>query len=88
MHSISYCYRSGEILIGPTCPKTAIPLASGPADLLETTIEGLARLAYDNKTWLVPGIPEAPDEAAALRAAQTFARNLAARIKTKLMTRE
>jgi hypothetical protein len=59
---IAYCYASGQIEFGRRVPDGAIQIARGPAAALRELIYGTARLAYDNKTWLVPGIPEAPDQ--------------------------
>jgi hypothetical protein len=68
----AYCWRSGEIGIGRSIPEGMLPLARGPAKVLRGALQARARIAYDNVTLLVPGIPEAPDEAAALAAAQRF----------------
>lgn len=60
MHA--YCFASGEILFGRKVPDGAILIATGPAEKLRRAIEPAARLAYDNRTLLVPGIPEADDQ--------------------------
>lgn len=70
MHA--YCFRSGEIEFGRQTPKGAIMLARGPAKPLKALIEPAARLAYDNSTLLVPGVPEADDDNAATRALSSF----------------
>ena len=47
-----------------------LPITSGPARKLRKAVSGLARLAYDGKTLLVPGLPEArnwDERSAALR---------------------
>jgi hypothetical protein len=69
--AVGFCYRSGEI---DTCtgatPDGAIPFVrsrKGPAKLKEI-IGARARHAYDGATLLVPGIPEAVDDTAALDA--------------------
>jgi hypothetical protein len=66
-----FCYRSGEI---DTCagapPDGTIPFVrsrKGPTQL-KALISVRARLAYDGVTLLVPGIPEAVDDNAALDA--------------------
>ncbi len=79
--AVAYVDRAGVIHIGPACHPKCLPLASGPESVLQEAIEGIARLAYDNATWLVPGIPEADDEDAAYDAAVCFERNLQARIR-------
>lgn len=62
---IAYCYATGRIEFGRTCPDGAIEMARGPAEALRKLISATARLAYDNVTLLVPGVPEAPNETAA-----------------------
>lgn len=54
----AYCFASGEIGFGPTVPAGALPIVDGPDADVHRVIAGTARLAYDNETWLVPGIPE------------------------------
>jgi hypothetical protein len=65
---IAYCYASGEIQFGATVPNGAIAIASGPAAPLRKHIAATARLAYDNETLLVPGVPEAEGQDAKLDA--------------------
>lgn len=73
-------YRSGQIsfiegAMGSRGMVTdgALLIAVGPADIVGPTVRGLARLAYDNETYLVPGCPEAQDdEDAAFKAFMAF----------------
>lgn len=53
-------------------PKGALFLARGDADRIADVIRGMARRGYDNQTLLVPGVPEAADEAAAYAAFVAF----------------
>lgn len=46
----------------------ALLVAIGPADIVGPTVKGMARLAYDNETYLVPGCPEAQNEDEAYKA--------------------
>jgi hypothetical protein len=70
---IAYCYASGQIEIGRRVPKGALSLRlRGPRKKLEDFLAGCARLAYDNDTWLVPGVPEAPNQKVALDALFRF----------------
>lgn len=69
---VAYCWRSGKIEIGERCPKTALPLFFGTPEDLKETIQGTARLAYDNETWLVPGVPEASGDDAAMDAVSEY----------------
>ena len=68
------CSRAGVITFAPQVPvdMSLLPIARGPSRKLKERIEGVARHAYDGITLLVPGIPEAPNEAAALNALQAF----------------
>lgn len=61
-HTHAYCYADGVILFGRTVPAGALPIADGIESDLHRAIQGSARLAYDNETWLVPGVPEAGDQ--------------------------
>ncbi|WP_332117270.1 hypothetical protein [Azorhizobium caulinodans] len=65
--------RAGVIRITPTLPAGVLVIADDPSeDLLAETISALARHSYDGKTLLVPGIPEAPSDMAALEALISF----------------
>ena len=63
---IAYCWKSGQIMIGRRVPQGALPIIKGSKKDLEKTIQGSATLAYDNKTWLVPGIRTCKDPLQAL----------------------
>lgn len=67
----AWCYRSGELVFGEDAPEGVIVIAEvrGPTvEQLREKLETRARLAYDGETLLVPGIPEAKDGDAALKA--------------------
>jgi hypothetical protein len=77
----AYCYASGHIEFGRVVPDGALPIARGPAKKLRDFIDAVARHGYRTECkggrkqkipgsdmLLVPGIPEAPDQAAALDA--------------------
>jgi len=70
MHA--YCFASGQIEFGARIPEGALPVAKGPRKVLVDYLNGVARHAYDRETLLVPGIPEAPDQGAALDALKRF----------------
>ncbi len=74
MISYAYCWRSGEISVGKKRPEGTLPIAHGPATTLRRALTARARHAYDGRTLLVPGIPEAPDDGEALLALRRFAR--------------
>jgi hypothetical protein len=60
---VAYCWASGLIEIGDTCPAGALPLAEGDAQALQAAVSGLATLAYDNKSLLIPGLALAQGDA-------------------------
>lgn len=55
----AYCWANGKIQIGKKTPNGAIPLASSTRHRLRKALTGICRFAYNNKTMLVPGVPEA-----------------------------
>lgn len=71
MHA--YCFQSGEIDFGVDLPEGTLPLGKArSAKKLREIVEVNARHAYDGKTLLVPGLPEADTEDAALAAWRYF----------------
>ena len=75
----AFCFASGEIAFGPRVPKGALAIAKGREDVLRDLICAAARHAYDNVTLLVPGIPEAPNQIAAVDALMDWGHWLAQR---------
>ena len=69
MAYVAYCDRTGTIEVGKTCPDGMLPFYRCPTkkECLEKA-SATARHAYDGKTLLVPGIPEAIDDEHALEA--------------------
>lgn len=68
----AYCWANGVIGFGDHLPEGALPLMRGAPNVVRGRMSTHARHAYDRKTLLVPGIPEARDEASALKAYQAF----------------
>ncbi len=66
-----YAWASGEIEIAAVLPKGALPIFKGQQRQCER-VQQRGRLAYDGKTWFVPGIPEADGQIAALDALIAF----------------
>ena len=76
----AYAFASGHIGFGPKVPGGALPICIIDKEvrskdgrlvhraISRDTIEACARRAYDNETLLVPGVPEAPDQNAAMDA--------------------
>lgn len=75
----AFCYATGLIEFGRKMPDGALPIASGPAKKLREFIEVKARHGYQTHTvngrltkipgtdcLLVPGVPEAPGQLAAV----------------------
>jgi hypothetical protein len=62
---IAYCWRSGVIEFGTKVPEGCIEIARGKESVVRKAISATARMAHDNKTLLVPGVPEAADDQAA-----------------------
>lgn len=58
---IALCYASGVIVFARVVKPGTLPIAQAPAARLRKVISSLARMAYDGKTMLVPGLPEAGD---------------------------
>lgn len=77
---LAYCYRSGQIQFGRSLPEGAIKVAEGPSKKLRAMIGVTSRHAYDGKTLLVPGIPEAETEKEAEAALRRFLDWIAPRI--------
>ncbi len=77
----AYCYASGLIEFGRKMPSGALPIARGPGAQLRDFIDAKARHGYKTRKvrgrvtkipgtdcLLVPGVPEAPDQLAAVDA--------------------
>lgn len=69
---VAWAWRTGVIEFGAAEPDGALPIARGPGKKLRAVVEALARHAYDGKTLLVPGIPEAANSNAAVDALLAF----------------
>lgn len=77
------CDRQGRIVVGSWLGFGAnLYLLAGCADRDELwrAIAATAHLAEDGWTWLVPGVPEAPDDLAAAEAAAAYAARLRERL--------
>lgn len=69
----AYCYRSGQLgFTNGLIPDGALPIRLDASEEEITKIKALSRLAYDNKTLLVPGIPEAENQHDAYEAFTRF----------------
>ncbi len=70
----AYCGRDGVIRfcqVGEN-PQGTLPIATAPLADLNHVFAALARHAYGNETYLVPGVPEAADGDAAVDALCVF----------------
>jgi hypothetical protein len=73
--TFAYAYRSGHIDFGPRVPEGALPIGRLSRTFTRKRIEAGARLSRaDNRTLFVPGVPEAPDDSAALEAFEAWLR--------------
>ncbi|PKR53535.1 host nuclease inhibitor protein [Thalassospira marina] len=68
----AFCWRTGKIEFGTSVPEGAMAIMTGPASEITDEITSKSRLAYDGKTLLVPGIPEAPSAEHAKAALDRF----------------
>ena len=71
-HAVAWAWRSGEIEFGTAEPTGALVFARGPARTLRAVVEAVACHAHDGQTLLVPGIPEADSDNAAVDALVAF----------------
>lgn len=69
---IAYCDASGVIHFGSRLPKGMLPVAQGKAKALRERVGVVARHAYDGKTLLVPGVPEAENQREGVDALMKF----------------
>lgn len=79
--AFAFCDRRGVIEIAAYTPAGMFPLGKGKGARLIDAIQGIARLAYDGRTWLVPGIPEAETNEEAVEAAKRFRDRVSDRLK-------
>jgi hypothetical protein len=71
--TLAYCDRAGVIgfAVGRPAPEGTLSFFSARSEkACRRKVEATARRAYDRTTLLVPGVPEAVDEAHALEALQ------------------
>ena len=79
MKTIAFCNRSGVIgFTSASLPFGALPIGSGDDAEIRALVSARCRLAYDNSALLVPGVPEAEDDDAALTALLEFAADIRA----------
>ncbi len=64
----AFCYRSGQLKFAKKVPEGVIIIAENITRTQRDKLAIRARMAYDNKTLLVPGIPEADSDDEALDA--------------------
>lgn len=74
------CYRSGEAFVSRRVPKGTMKIVTGHGRRLRRILSACARHAYDGKTLLVPGLPEADDDRLAIEAVKHFEEMLRKRL--------
>ena len=77
----AYAWQSGRIDFGRTVPEGALLIAEAPAKQLREVISATARHAYDGKTLIVPGVPEANSDNAKVDALLAYCRWIAPRFE-------
>lgn len=67
-NQIAWCYAGGQLVFSATEPEGALPILPRLAGSrhYRRILGVFCRLAYDNKTLLVPGLPENPGSEEAL----------------------
>lgn len=68
----AFVWRTGLVEFGRSVPSGAIEVPRGPARVLRARMSVLCRHAYDGKSLLVPGIPEAENDEATMNASKPF----------------
>jgi len=68
----AFCWAGGQIEFGRRIPDGALPIMRGAESIVRETMSVAARHAYDGVTLLVPGVPEAPNQMAAVDALIRF----------------
>lgn len=81
-----WVWRTGAIEIAVLTgrskpPRGVLQIVCGPARVIDEAVCVCARLAYDGKTLLVPGIPEADSDDAALDALIEFQNQVRRRLE-------
>lgn len=76
MKIVAYARASGLIEFGKSCPDGALPVLVGDSKKVRSAVIALARHSRTNDDLLVPGVPEAADQDAAVQALSTFAKML------------
>ena len=74
------CYRSGQVFVSRRVPKGALQIVTGHGRRLNRVLSACARHAYDGKTLLVPGVPEADSDVQAVEAVRKFKQMLLKRL--------
>ncbi len=82
MRHIAFADSVGVIRIGKRCPKGPRPIDRHRHFFtLHGAVSAVARLAYDNETLLVPGVPEAKTDDEDLNAVVTFTKAVETRLE-------
>lgn len=80
------CWRSGEVTVVDLdqVPNGTLTLAIGQRSDLQRALSAVARHAYDGRTLLIPGVPEADDNnQQAWRATKRFEAALLSRLRRR-----
>lgn len=77
----AYCYRNGVIRFRRRPGRGTLAIATGEVNRLRQVVRALARHSRDNRTLLVPGVPEAANETKACDAVIAFGRWVNSRLE-------
>jgi hypothetical protein len=82
MRHVALTDSAGVIRVGKRCPKGALPIGRRRHFFtLHGAVSAVARLAYENETLLVPGVPEAKMDDQDLNAVVTFTKAVEMRLE-------
>ena len=80
----AFVYRSGLVGMAESTPDTALEVGAAPEAILKPIVEVVSRHAYKGEDFLCPGVPEAPNDDAALDAVIDFRKQIKMRIVAAL----
>ncbi len=77
----AFCWQSGQIGFGNILPKGALPIGKSNRKDIRKIVSSICRWGYDNKTLLVPGVPESNTSDEAFEAFMKFRGEVEKRLK-------
>lgn len=77
------CRRSGEVSISRYAKRGTLKVLTGDGRRIRPILLVVARHAYDGRTLLVPGVPEATSDVQAMEAVVAFRKQIQKRLAAK-----